>query len=586
MPVSPNVKFQFVNNNVQQTTPQLGVSLFLARTTKGPYDDPSEIIGTFSQFQRIFGSEIVPDGSVSNIQKALEEGSKLRIIRVLGEGATKGTVSATAASNLATYSDDDDADVSVQSAIPEEAEPASLIKITSGGVSYAIGLVTKGYGDSIGDGDKFKVGFYMQANTLYYKIYSANGQVLEQGPVMTWKTADDVNDTSFDYIALQNFINNSEYISAVITEGSSIGNMIKWLTESVDNTKNAVTVTVGGSAPTTTEVQFEGTVGSAGSTPTAEEWISSLEFIRDYQDIYQVACSHLDQHLEETADQLEVHKAAGDMANELEEWVYYIEVPKYTTHYTQGQQARDYQSICTWIDTCLGTVGNSKFIAYFSCGLKYYNENGNLCDSDVMGTVFGLGDTSATSYGPWRSFAGMNRGIAYDANGPVSPNYGAPSRYNQLNQLAQHYANTFVIKDTPNAGKRTMLWHCFTSQVKQDSYRFLSIVRLSLYIKKSLRPILEKYIEEPNVWSTWKDIYLEGKPIMDNLIDQDAITEYTWMGDQDASSWDDLSVNNEADARQGKYKLILKFKDVVPMQEVTVVLVTDSASKSVDVSFE
>ena len=97
MPTSPHVDFKFKNNNVLQTTPMLGVSCVLARTTKGPYDDPSEIISTFSQFQRIYGSEIVPDGSVSNIEKALQGGSKLRVIRVLGKGATQGTVTASQA---------------------------------------------------------------------------------------------------------------------------------------------------------------------------------------------------------------------------------------------------------------------------------------------------------------------------------------------------------------------------------------------------------------------------------------------------------------------------------------------------------
>ena len=53
MPTSPHIDFKFKNNNVLQTTPMLGVSCVLARTTKGPYDDPSEIISTFSQFQRI-----------------------------------------------------------------------------------------------------------------------------------------------------------------------------------------------------------------------------------------------------------------------------------------------------------------------------------------------------------------------------------------------------------------------------------------------------------------------------------------------------------------------------------------------------
>lgn len=95
MPTSPHVDFVFQNNNVLQTTPMLGVSCVLARTTKGVYDDPSEIISSYPQFQRQFGKEIVPDGSVSNIEKALVGGSKLRIIRVLGKGATKGVVKAT-----------------------------------------------------------------------------------------------------------------------------------------------------------------------------------------------------------------------------------------------------------------------------------------------------------------------------------------------------------------------------------------------------------------------------------------------------------------------------------------------------------
>lgn len=580
MPNSPHVDFKFKNNNVLQTTPMLGVSCVLARTTKGPYDDPSEIISTFSQFQRIFGSEIVPDGSVSNIEKALAGGSKLRIIRVLGKGATQGVVNATAAAQA---SIDEEDGIMPTSAELDPAKPSALFNFTSGSTSFSFGLATKGYGDPIGSSDTFQVGFYKQANTIYYKIYSGNGQVLEQGPVVTYKTADENNDTSVDYLALSAFAKNSMYIQPVITEGSSFENLVKWLTDDVDGTNNPITITVGGSAVTETEKKFSGTIGNSGSNPTAEEWISSLEFVRDYEDFYQLTISHLSQHLSTDADVLKVYKAAADMANELKEWVLYIEVPKFLTHYTQGTQPRNKDAQITWVQTCLGTIGNSKYIAYFGGGLKYYNENGNLQSSDVVGTILGLGDKSATAFGPWKSFAGMNRGVIYDAVGPVCPNYGSPSRYNELNALAQNYINEMVIKDTPDAGKQVMLWHCFSSQVKQDSERFLSIVRLNLYLKKFLRPVLNKYLEEPNVWSTWKSIWLEVKPTLDSLVDEDAMTEYTWMGDQDATSWDELSVNNEADARQGKYRAILKYKDVVPMQEVTMEIVIDAASKSVSV---
>ena len=127
------------------------------------------------------------------------------------------------------------------------------------------------------------------------------------------------------------------------------------------------------------------------------------------------------------------------------------------------------------------------------------------------------------------------------------------------------------------------LWHCFSSQVKQDSERFLAIVRLNLYLKKNLRPILERYLEEPNIWNTWNKIWLEVKPILDACVDGDAMSEYTWMGDQDANSYSELSVNNEQDVRQGKYKAILKYKDIVPMQEVTMSIIIDQASKSVSI---
>lgn len=582
MPTSPHVDFKFKNNNVLQTTPMLGVSCVLARTTKGPYDDPSEIISTFSQFQRIYGSEIVPDGSVSNIEKALQGGSKLRVIRVLGKGATQGTVAVTAGKPK-TVAKSEEEGIVPASATPDPATPAALITIASGETTYSLGLVTKGYGDPIGSTDTFQVGFYKQSNTLYYKIYSGNGQVLEQGPVVTYKTADSNNNTSVDYLALSAFAKNSEYIKPVVVAGSSFENLIKWLTESVDGTKNAVKVTVGGDDNIDTEKMFTGTVGRAGTTPTADEWIASLDLVRDYTDFYQLLISHISQHLTANDDVLKVYKAAANMAKELMEWVLYIEVPKHSTHYTQGTQPRNYEAQVTWVKTCLSTVGNSKYIAYFGGGLKYYNENGNLQDSDVVGTIAGLGDASATQYGPWKSFAGMNRGVIGDAVGPVCPNYGSPSRYNELNTLAQNCINEMVIKDTPDAGKQTMLWHCFSSQVKQDSERFLSIVRLNLYLKKFLRPVFNKYIEEPNVWSTWKRIWLEVKPTLDSLVDEDAMTEYTWMGDQDATSWDDLSVNNEADARQGKYRAILKYKDVVPMQEVTMEIVIDAASKAVSI---
>ena len=576
MPNSPSVKFVIENNNLASSVPLVGVSCYFARTTKGPYNDPSTLISNPSQFREIFGSEIVPDGSVSNIEKSLIGGSKLRIVRVPGTGYFKGVLLNGTANPTA----------------PTTAPtPAGVLTLSNGTGenkdSVSIGFYTKTCDELIDGVPTFNVSFTKQANTIFYSITgTGKTTVLESNPVITYKKGDTVNKTNVDYLAFNNFLRNSSYLEPVVIsstlENKSLDTVIKWLSQVIDNSNSDFSVKVSSKeVSSTTPVVLGSQPGSSGTAPTAAAWIASMEYIRDYTEPYQVICSHLDQHLSDAEDVLSVHKAFKDMCEEVQEYTYYIEVPKYTTHYSQGTTVRDYNSIISWVNTCMGTIGNSMWVAYFAGGIKFYNNDGNLVDSDCIGAIVGLGDTTASNQGPWKSFAGMNRGVIYDGIGPACPNYGSPSRYNQLNQLANNHVNMVVVKNTPSSGNQTMLWHCFTSQVKQDSFKYLSVVRLVLYMKKYLRPILESYIEEPNIWHTWNRIYLEVKPWLNDLVIQDAISEYSWNGDQDATSYTDLTVNKESDVRQGKYKVILKFKEVVPLQEISMVLSIDKASNTI-----
>ena len=546
---SPRVKFNLVNNNVEKTTPTQGISVVLARTTKGPQNDPSELINSVSKFNKIFGSEIVPDGSISNIEKALAGGSTLRIIRVQDSKATKGTCG---------------------------TKEKNLLSFAVGSIKVGFNLNTKYKGDTIGSGSSYTFQAAQSGDNILYKVVDADGTtVLDSGILLTFKAKSDMNPLIVDYQALNNFFQSNPYFEPeVVTHTgvnfTSVEGMLDWL-ESLDGSSNALTVQFGANALTPAYQSITGTVGTAGADPVLEDWKSALECVKDVQDAYQVIASHVHQHLS-SSDTTTFHNAVKLMADELQEWVYYIEVPK------ENNTAAKIQ---TWMKTTMAAVGNSKFVAYFGGGIKYYNARGTLKDCDVLGTIIGLGDASAVNYGPYRSFAGMNRGLIPDGVGPVCPNYGAPSHYDELNELANSYVNMIVVKDTRSAGKTTMLWHSFTSQVKQDSFRFLNIVRLVLYMKKTIRPIMESYIEEPNIWGTWKRIYLEVKPFLDNLVTDNAITDPQWIGDQDATSWDELQLNNEADCRQGKYHVQCVFKDVATMQDITIDLIIDSASKSV-----
>lgn len=572
MPNSPSVNFVIENNNVEQTTPQMGISTVLARTMRGPFNDPSKVISSITQFKNEFGGEIVPDGSSSNIEKALSLGSKLRIIRVPGNGYYKGYL------------------YSSNTGVPEPSQvntPTVILTIgPSNDQSVKIGFWTKTYDQPIGGANTFEVTFSKSNHTINYVITGkGQDQVLESGAVFTYQNANTHNKTSVDYIQLNNFLRNSQYLEAVLVESTisgvtSIDHLINYLAKTIDGTDTKLEKVDFASKGdlTSGSLVCEAVPGYSGTTPTEDEWKASAEYIKDYSDSYQVFCSHLHQHLTESADQLAVHRAIKTMADELEEFVYYIEVPKYVDGTTTPKNR---SQITDWVDTCLGTMGNSKWVAYFAGGIKYYNDYGVLDNADVLGSVVGLGDVSASKFGPWLSFAGMNRGILYDAHGPVSINYGASARYEDLNALASKYVNMIVVRDTATLGKQTMLWHCFTSQVKQDSFKFLAIVRLVLYLKKYLRPVLESYIEEPNLWTTWNEIYFKVKPELDRLVEVNAMSEYTWNGDQFVTSYADLVVNNEADVRQGKYKVVLSFKEVVPMQDINITLSIDKASNAV-----
>lgn len=568
---APKVSFSIENNNVMESTPSLGVSFVFARTTKGPKNDPSEIITTPNHFERIFGEEIIPGSTVSQIEKALRGGSKLRICRVLGPGSSQGTVPGT-------------------------------VTFTIGGKSVAIGFKTQGYGDPVDGRDTFKVKLVTQNYATYLQVISdVNGAVLEN--LYLYKYKEQNNAPLVDATGITKFNALSQYLELYISSDNSGQNvntpskLKTWL----DQATTPITITPTASADKASEkdgkaraavqdkeVIWNATTGSAGAEPTLNEWKEAIDTLRDYTDVYNVTFSGINHHLSPT-DVIQLHKEMVILVDELEEYRYFVELPWWpadNNNYKAPTDPTNDTQMIALSQQWIGTMGNSKWVGLFGGGLKFYDSEGELQNADCIGAALGLADTVATTRGYWQSFAGLQKGVVYDAIGPVVPNYGSPSRYDQLNALANNYINIFCLKDTPSAGKQVVLWNNFSTQFKQDSFRFLSISGLVLYLKKTLRPILNKYIEEPNIWFTWKTIFGEVKPVLDAVVDANGMSEYQWNGDQNAQSYSELTVNNEADVRQGIYKVKLTIKDIVPMQDIQIAISIDKASKTVSITEE
>ncbi len=590
MPNTPSVNFNFVNNNAQATTPQLGISHVVARTTKGPFNRPDEVLSTYSQFKAIYGEEIVPDGTISNIKKAFEMGSKLRVSRVAG-GTNPSYGYAGAYSSGAAESATVNMTFTLKN--PNNAEETIIAKLA---------FRTKEQGSAIVDPSAYGLNkdFYLrlsmakaaktyitltQAKAMTDKGEIKNDQVMDTRTVISYST------DFIDVATFRDFINNVPNLEVEVTDivfapvSPELANRYKAngaqgiITLLQDYDSWTLTVS-GASSALTVEAPglFVINEGSNGGDSTKQTWEDAYEAIASYDDAYALILSHVHQHV--TDSYTEIYKAVADKVKPTWDLQLYVEVPKNNT----DGSARTDKEVQSALETMVNTIGQDKSICYFGGGIKYYDESGVVRNCDVLGTVLGLGDTTASQYGPWYSFAGMNRGIVSTSLGPVMPNLGASSKKPVLQNFAEWYMNLFLIKDTRFYGKRTMLWHSFTSHPKSDSYKFLSVARLNLYIKKQLKPILESYIEEPNIWNTWKNIYFEVKDIFTDLVDRRGISEWTWIGDQDAQSYADLTLNTEADVRAGKYHAQVKFKDIVTMQEITMDIVTDASTGSIEIN--
>lgn len=609
MPQTPRVRFNFKNLNVQSSVPLLGVVNMVAMTTKGPFEDPSDLISSPYQFTRIFGSEIVPDGSVSNIMKALEMGAKVRVSRVAGKGASYGwakpmtvTPAAAVLSVPSTEVIDGSAIISIVISDPSGAENSLTMNMA---------IRTREAGSPVLDntGVNLNRPFYLKLNVSTEPTLRASiiqyGARDEKTSIPTYdsilsetlffsavsaNTTDGVTTPSINVNTLQNFLDNAPNITFEAIqgkEGDGQGTM-ETLATGIQTMEDIVSIlrqfsnwnstvmigkitsgTVDTDEVSDTNVYMECSEGTVGTDPGKDEWISAYNASKVYYEAYSVVLSHIHQHLD---SYMEVYTEVANDVHTTFENMLYVEVPKYAAG-TRTPATVD--ETLTALKTMVQTIGPKKEVAYFGGGIKYYNENGSLQKCDVLGSVAGLDAICASTYGPWYSFSGMNRGVIASALGPVMKNLGGPAEIDTLNEFAQWYMNLFVIKNTRTQGQRTMLWHGFTSNPVDDSEKFISIVRLNLYLKKNIRPILESYIEEPNTFETWKRIYYEAKDILDDLQTRNAITSYEWLGDQDAQSYEDLQVNNEADVRQGKYKAKLKYHEVVPMQDIEMDVIID-----------
>lgn len=227
------------------------------------------------------------------------------------------------------------------------------------------------------------------------------------------------------------------------------------------------------------------------------------------------------------------------------------------------------------------TLIDSTYVAFYTGGLIVVDPTTALNrEISEIGDVLGAAAYSAAQFGPWWSFAGTKRGIINNAIGVVN-NFGLDSNYNGRNLLANHQVNIVGSKSG-----RSLIMGNFTGQLDDSDLSFLNIRNMLLYLKRQLAPIFNDSIEEPNDPTTWLTLYKKSKVVLTTLQSKRAIVKgtqgWSYQGDQFATDPSQYKVNDPTDVDAGKYVVNLFVKPINSLQDIEVnIILTNSG-----VSFE
>lgn len=509
MPNAANVGFRTTDLTPSVSAPVTGINFVMGTSIRGPFDDPSDIINSWPKFVEKFGGLSVNTDTPLLCKRLLEKGGAIRFCRVghYADPSSRSSLDATFGQADAEFVND------------ENTELFELVPKYPGA-----------------DNNNFTVEVTSPSNGAegFFNLIIKHN--IERDIVEEYRNLRITENVTAE---------NQDFLEEVVTRSKFFNVVYKDLSNETDPM-----------VPENILVNYTG--GSDGTPPVAADYIgdstgrNGFHAFDEYDDSYNLAV------FDSVDDAVLIAGSAYAAARE--DLIYFLEIP------------HDVRTKSAIINKKQSLNIDSRHTYIFAGGLKINDPiTGQLKEIPGIADVLALENATSNNYGPWYSFAGINRGNITNALGVVN-NFGAAGNFRDLNDLANQQINMIINRD-----HSIKLWGNFSAQLATTQQSQLSIVRLIIYLKKSLRTPLESYLEEPNDIPTWKRIYYTVLPFLDSLVTQRALFEYEWQGDQFAKSLDDLKVNDKTDVSNGKYKILFPIKAIPSLQEIMVHIILTPA---------
>lgn len=230
---------------------------------------------------------------------------------------------------------------------------------------------------------------------------------------------------------------------------------------------------------------------------------------------------------------------------------------------------------------------DTKYSAYFAGGIVIQDPVSNQPVSfSEIADIININNYVDQTYFPWISRANFVKGNIDDAIGVVN-NFGSPGQINDLELLAQNQINMIIA-----ANRKVYLKGNFSGQIEASKASYFAIVRGLIYVKKTIKPVLEKYLEEPADIETFIKLFKEVEPFLDSLTSNEFLYKgagasgkgYDWQGDQDSTDINNLQFNTKEELDKGNYTVNLLLYPINSIQVLTLNISLNSLSGSVQFS--
>ena len=573
-----------VNFNVQNLTDTVvtttaGIGFVLGRSIRGPWANPKDIFTSWPEFIKVFGGLSNDFETPKHVKRILEGGGAIRFCRVgnyadISDAETLTAIKANILNTTEIKLTGNLTTGGVYTLTIGQEEPVVINYTTSQAntLTAIANAIATGTGGNVNvEGNVIKILSSVtdvrvssnNAENTFETINKPNGLIANitakyagadtNNIIIMLEPGSNGQPNSFNLRVRHLFDNTvkEDYINITIpTEVFTVpGYQPDYLKDIVNNSRYIdVTYPSMWVLPVLTEaVTLRFTDGDDGNDPTEADYIgdtnsgTGLHSFDDYDDSYYIG----------VLENIDIHNAGISYADSRKDLLY-----------IRGLNSTDKAGLLAEKNA---DNMDTQYVIYI--GGKGLTRNPNTLaienSSSVADTMI-LAINSDLAFGPWYSFGGPNRGVVKNVLG-VNVNFGTPARSKDLDELANRGINMFI-----NKNNSTKFWGNFTGQSKYNQERFISIVKLIIYMQKSLRPTLETFLEEPNDFSTWKRIYYTVKPFLDGLITKRALYSYEWLGDQDAKTLRELVINDPTDVQNGKYKVRLNFKGINSLQDISI----------------